>query len=484
MSFLAIFLQIVLCVIAAALIRRRTIAPILSVSLAFYIGLWYVLPATIGIVLSDRLFGFGTRVAYSTFCRIVCVESAALIASLLFLFRKKPFFSSIVNGSAGAMRVSYKPAVVIIGLGLAINAIFDPGFTTGDTYGERNLYAVTEMGTDQFNSLGPLSVIIALWISFAYAAMLEGRNTTKRISVLGMVVWLWIALSTGRGIAQGIGITSLLPFILLMMMARVRGWNQKRVTIFCGVAALITLTVGSVVGDIIRLTRFDPSFDKATILAAGRAYLRGNGSATGSSGAQEMITTTAITVFRKFDSFSGAGLLLQAERAGSGGAGSVLSSFLAVVPRTLMPDKPVPGSADGTYVETPGRIAGREAGMDLFASMTGVTPCAIAVWELGYPNIIVLVICNVGLLIFLNSLLLTNGSYLRALGIYMLGLPTFLSIFPSPDVVIMNMERALLVYALIAFCGSLFSSSSRVRAHAPGGGIANIHLARSQPEKG
>jgi len=320
---------------------------------------------------------------------------------------------------------------------------------------------VAEMGTDKFNGLGPISVMIALWTCFAYVAMLDRWSSQKTTRAVLIVVWLWIALITARGILEGVGITALLPFIMLIMMAKTRGWNRKRAIVVCGAFALITATAGSAVGDIIRLNRFGPQFDKTTILKQAAAYFQGNSSGSERTGLQEMVTQSAIAAFMKFDSFSGGELLLREGGPGAGGLKSVASSFLAIVPRTLMPDKPVPGSADGTYLGVPARIAGRISGMDPFSTMTGVTPCAIAIWQLGYPNVLLLIVGNVAFLMFLNSLLLTNGFFLRALAIYLIGLPTFWPVFPSPDVVIMNMERALLVYALISVCGSFLGSAKR-----------------------
>ena len=458
MTFLTVLLQIILCAIVVRLLRRPTIAPILSISLAFYAGLWYVLPALIGIFMTDRLFAYGTN-DYADFCRMACLESAVLIVCMLLLFIKRPFFTAIVHGRTGRLRVSYKSAVVIAAIGLAANALFDLGFTIGGSYAERNLYAVAEMGTDKFNDLGPISVMMAFWTCFAYAAILDRWSSRSTPRALLIVVWLWIALITARGIAQGVGITAMLPFIMLIMMAKARGWNRKRAIVVCGSFALITATVGSAVGDVIRLNRFDPDFDKAAILKQAAAYFRGSASGGERSGAQQMLAQGAIAAFMKFNSFSGAELLLRTDGPGAGGLKSVASSFLAIVPRTLMPDKPVPGSADGTYFGVPGRIAGRMSGMDMFSSMTGLPPGAIAIWQLGYANLLLLIAGNVVQLMFLNSLLLTSGFYLRALAIYIIGLPTFLPVFPSPDGAILSMERALLVYALIAFCSAFFDSA-------------------------
>jgi hypothetical protein len=460
MSILVVLLQIVICAIVVCLLRRPMMAPVLSISLAFYVGLWFVLPALLGTLMADRLFAYGTN-DYADFCRIVCLESAVLIVCLLMLLIKRPFFKGIVDGPTGKLRVSYKTAVAIAAIGLAANVLFDPASTIGGSYAERNLYAVAEMGTDKFNGLGPISVMIALWTCFAYVAMLDRWSSQKTTRAVLIVVWLWIALITARGILEGVGITALLPFIMLIMMAKTRGWNRKRAIVVCGAFALITATAGSAVGDIIRLNRFGPQFDKTTILKQAAAYFQGNSSGSERTGLQEMVTQSAIAAFMKFDSFSGGELLLREGGPGAGGLKSVASSFLAIVPRTLMPDKPVPGSADGTYLGVPARIAGRISGMDPFSTMTGVTPCAIAIWQLGYPNVLLLIVGNVAFLMFLNSLLLTNGFFLRALAIYLIGLPTFWPVFPSPDVVIMNMERALLVYALISVCGSFLGSAKR-----------------------
>jgi hypothetical protein len=410
--------------------------------------------------MSDRLFSFISIVDYDSFCKMVCLESSVLIICLLLLFVRRPFFHWIVRGPVSNLRVTYKSAVLIVAVGCLIFMMYDIGSSMGGSYGDRNLYSVTSIGTDQFNDLGPISVVLALLTAFGYSTVLDRWPSQKRPYALFAIVWFWIALITGRGLVQGTGIMALLPFIMLIMMARIRRWQKKRVVIICGIAAIVTATVGSIAGDIIRLNRVNPTFDRSTLIAGVRAYLS-NSSVNVGSGFRETLATNAITVFNKFDSFTGGIVLLRGDGVGTGGPLSLLTSFLAVVPRTILPDKPVPGSADGTYVEIPARIAGRLIGMDKYASMTGVAPCAIAIWELGYPNLLLLIIANVGLLMFLNSLLLTESIYLHALALYVIGIPTFIAIFPSPDVVILNMERALLIYALIVLIAPHLSSQYR-----------------------
>ena len=164
-------------------------------------------------------------------------------------------------------------------------------------------------------------------------------------------------------------------------------------------------------------------------------------------------------LFMKFDTFAGGVVLLRGSGVGVGGMNPFVGSALGIVPRVILPNKPVPGSVDGTYLGIPGRIAAHLQGMGLYNSMIPVSSGAITIWQLGYYGLPVLIVANAVLLAFLNSLLLSKSVWLHAVALFVIGLPAMVNIFSSADVVLMSIERALVVYALIA----LFSSRLRRR---------------------
>src|SRR5262249_50255622 len=122
-----------------------------------------------------------------------------------------------------------------------------------------------------------------------------------------------------------------------------------------------------------------------------------------------------VEALTKFDSFSAGAYLVEEFGAGSAGMAPYIGALVALVPRALLPFKPVPGSVDGTYRGHPSRLIATAIGYDPDSSNVGVSPAAITIWQLGYPGLVLLVLANVIVLKFINSLLLAPSVLTRTL---------------------------------------------------------------------
>src|SRR5262249_12241869 len=143
----------------------------------------------------------------------------------------------------------------------------------------------------------------------------------------------------------------------------------------------------------------------------------------------------------KYDMYLPGLLLIDSDGIAAAGWQPYTGSIVALLPRFILPSKPVPGSANGEYSGHPTRIAAALLGMDPLAGNVQVGPAAISLWQLGYPALAGLVLCNVIGFYFINSLLLCPSIVHRALGISMIGIPVFITLFSSVDFWIQSTER-------------------------------------------
>src|SRR5262249_15428603 len=86
----------------------------------------------------------------------------------------------------------------------------------------------------------------------------------------------------------------------------------------------------------------------------------------------------------------------------------------------------------------------------------GVSPAAIAVWQLGYPGLVLLIVANALQLYVINSLLLTRSILLQCLAFYCIGLPALVTLFTSPDVILLNLQRVAVLYVVVLIGSALW----------------------------
>jgi hypothetical protein len=151
----------------------------------------------------------------------------------------------------------------------------------------------------------------------------------------------------------------------------------------------------------------------------------------------------------KFNSISWGARLVELFGPGYAGWESYEGVFVALVPRGLMPGKAVPGSSDGTYWGHSSRIVMFVTGANL-ANNVNVSPAAITIWQIGFLGLILFVACNVVQLYLINSLLLSPSLAARTLGFYLIGIPGFFTLVVSPDVMLVNVQRVILIYVLLS----------------------------------
>ncbi|MBV9494924.1 MAG: hypothetical protein JOZ54_11810, partial [Acidobacteria bacterium] len=165
----------------------------------------------------------------------------------------------------------------------------------------------------------------------------------------------------------------------------------------------------------------------------------------------------------KFDGISMGAFLVQYFGSGTAGFRPYLGSMLALVPRAVLPSKPIPGSVDDTYFGTPPRLVAINVGYDPLTANVGVSPASVEIWHFGYLGLIPLILINVLHWRLMNSFLSAPSLIVRVLAVYLIVVPAFIGFFNSGDIIIMNEERVLALYVLLSIAPYLLYRPGRRR---------------------
>jgi hypothetical protein len=166
------------------------------------------------------------------------------------------------------------------------------------------------------------------------------------------------------------------------------------------------------------------------------------------------------TIFWKLDSFTGGSILTREDGYGTAGFTPYIGSLLVVVPRAIIPSRPIAGTSDGTIDTYPSRLVPKTIGVKSDVLNVGVSPLHIALWQFGYFGMVVFVIGNILYFRFLDSLLAAKSFWLQTLGLYSVSLPTFATIFLSPDAALKNVVFVIFFVVLLKF-GRLLRNTLR-----------------------
>jgi hypothetical protein len=172
------------------------------------------------------------------------------------------------------------------------------------------------------------------------------------------------------------------------------------------------------------------------------------------------------TIFWKLDSFTGGAILTREDGYGTAGFTPYIGSLLVIVPRAIIPSRPVAGTSDGTIDTYPSRLVPKTIGVKSDVLNVGVSPLHITLWQFGYFGVIVFVISNILYFRFLDSLLASRSFWLQTLGVYSVSLPTFATIFLSPDTALKNVVFVIFFLVLLKL-GRLLRNTMR-RESRPG----------------
>lgn len=424
---------------------RAGVSRLLSTALLFYALLWYVIPIGFGLALGRNSL-LEALVNKQVFVEFAIIETLSLIVTLLFLLRPKPYFGLIVRQPFNHVETGPKAAVLVVLLGgivliFVVGRLF-AGFL-GTTYHSQTAAPTTSLGQQWFGAYGGAGFVQSLITAFAYLCLIikwPERNLTYFL-----VIFSALALTANSVMAAVLGGARIAMIVLpLLLVARGREHNwpvSKMVWLVIGLSLILIPVGGSFTVALAELRQHD--FSAGSLVAYSQDLLSDAGNS------RDLGRAVVDQAIGKFDSISTGAFLVEASGAGFAGWKPYQGAFLAVIPRMILPDKPVPGSVDGTFWGHPSRIIPAVIGIGSDSASMGVSPAATAIWQFGFGGLLFLVIANVANLYLVNSLLLSSSLIAKTLGISLLGIPALVTVFASPDVLIMSAERVLVMYAFV-----------------------------------
>jgi hypothetical protein len=165
------------------------------------------------------------------------------------------------------------------------------------------------------------------------------------------------------------------------------------------------------------------------------------------------------TIFWKLDSFTGGSILVREDGYGKAGITPYIGSLFVMVPRAIIPNRPIAGTSDGTIQTFPGRLVPRSIGYKSEYLNVGVTPLHIALWHFGYVGGVVFVISGFLYLKFIDSLIDSASFSIQTLGVFSVSFPTFVTVFPAPDGALKNIVVVIFLIILLKLLSRLRRSA-------------------------
>lgn len=455
MTAALLFLQAATAVALGWMASRKHVSPILAVSFILSFLLWYVAPVATLFVAPDRVLP-RMYVSVDAFLRQALIETAAFLLALLGFAAGPRTFRSIVGGRLASHRLTPTQYVCAVVAGALLFLVVRRSILaiTGSTYFEINAFNVVSEGSSAAGQVGLLAFAESVLLAFSYACAVTPLPRHKAVNFL---VWAWIVGGSLSVVLIGGRLALLTPVALLIMLLHVR--HRSRAALAGAYTILFAVT--AVVGIVVTIAIANARGEQAITLSEAE---RQSKIVVGEhSQIRDHLWEAFDHINLKFDRISAGVLLLEKYGVATAGTKPYVGALLALVPRRIVPSKPVPGSVDGTNRGTPSRLAAVAIGYDPDYGNVGMSPAAIAMWQFGVLGILPLVILNVLQLRLINSLLLPPSIATRTLAMFLLGIPAFEAVFSPADLLIMNLERMIAVYAAATLALSIAAYVRRPR---------------------
>lgn len=439
MEIVVLLLQLALFGMLLAIRRNKGISPHLAIVLLFMTMMWFTVPVVLTVVFQGKLQVY-SFVNYDLFLFYAGLESLTLLVTFAFLLVRKPFFRSIVENQLTEIHVTPKGAIFGVGLATAFTvlSVVLTAIFIGSSYWDMNAFFYLSEGSETFNNLGSINFIQTILSCFCCACFIEVWPRSRQTWWLLAALLMWVLITVGAQAPSGARISLLQPFLLLTLYCQAQPWPSRKKLALVGGGAVATIVIGSILSIAIGQARYGDRLKFDDLL-----------NTSSKAADQNIVSDMAANVVTKFDSFSTGAILV--ERMGEGRAGiqPYIGALLAMVPRAILPSKPIPGSFDGTIRGYPTRVVAVQLGMSAEAGNVNVSPASIAVWHFGYLGLLFMVLCNALHLYLINSLLLAPSLLFRSLAFFLIGLPAMLTLYAPPDILLMNLERIFLVFLLL-----------------------------------
>lgn len=413
--FICLLMHIFAC---SKLLVTEAIDRILAISLVFFLGFWYILPgALIEIFSYESLRNSLYFLDFEDYIFAYSLESVTVFAVIILVLHYAERKALKQLPMKIPARLEYFMIVSFL-LILVAGLLIGPSFN----YLESNsaeLYST--------NSFGAQVLSIFNGLLLAGAILLIGHS--RHWTIPALLLFCLAGLSSSLAVLAGARIQLMTPIIILgYKYLRRMTLNFRTVCIIMvGIFFIFyfVIPISAFIGDIRQSGEIDFSFFNSDSSVVDGAAL-------------------ANMLFVKFDSFSAGVALVRTDGIASAGLKPYYGSALLFIPRAVWPDRPVAGSVDGTIYGHPSRLVPAALFNTVSDSANvGVSPLHITIWQFGYLGILIFVFTGVLYVLFINRLLISPYFEDKIVGVYLLGIPAFAVLIPSPDVMLKQVVFAL-----------------------------------------
>ncbi|HKO54267.1 MAG TPA: hypothetical protein VJ276_00235 [Thermoanaerobaculia bacterium] len=418
---------------------RRDVSAVLVISLLFVYVLWYFVPAAITILAWDRI---ASRVltTYDVFVKYAVIEAVALLLTLVTFGIGWRRWRWMADGRLANLTIGRRGMTWLVVGSVLFSLLIRRQILgiVGTNYAEANAFSVTSEGTSSAATVGILFFISTILQAFLVTCLLTPYPRQPKL--IAPLLWIWLLVMTATEVLVGSRMALLVPCVLLLMWVHQRRLSRTALVMIYGGIAFFMATVGVLLTIVIAQIR---SQNTITVAAARQESQQMVSDGTSRA---EQLWTFFDHIYLKFDSIGPGAMLVEGRGAGAAGVKPWIGAALSVVPRRILPSKPVPGSIDGTYRGTPQRIMAVDLGYDPDFGNVGVSPAAISIWQFGMLGLLPLILINTLNLRMMNSMLMTRSVFTRMVPIIVLNIPAFTGVFSNGDAILMGGERAFAVY--------------------------------------
>lgn len=439
MTVLLVLLNLFVVITLIWVSTRRDVSAMLVISLLFVYVLWYFIPAAITVLAWDRIAS-RVSVTYDVFVKYANIETFALFMTLLSFAIGWRRWRWMADGRLARFTLGRRGMTwVVVGCVFVSLLIRKKIFNiVGTNYAEANAFSVVSEGTSSAASLGILFFVSTILLAFLIACLLSPYP--RQPKWIAPLLWVWLLLVTATEVLVGSRLALMVPCVLLLMWVHQRRLSRVTILLIYGSIGFFMATVGVVLTIVIAQIRAQNTI---TVAAAQKESAQVVGDEQSRA---EQLWTFFDHIYLKFDDIGPGAILVEGRGAGTAGIKPWIGAALSVVPRRVLPSKPVPGSVDGTYRGTPQRMVAADLGYDPDFGNVGVGAAAISIWQFGLLGLLPLIVINTLNVRMINSLLMARSVFARMLAVMMLNIPAFTGVFSSGDAILMSAERALAIY--------------------------------------
>lgn len=424
MSLILLFLIALMGITLRLVIRSRKIDSILAWSIIFYCLMWIITPG-LSILLLDAFAKEYGSVLTSDFVEFYALESL-MVSGVIMVFLRSKLRNQPEKVGPIVRKKTFFPLAVIYFFWIIQNIL-----TQSTDYQANNDLSLAVAS----NSAGVFTLLYALLGAFfTYIALKAQKGLILYVS-LGLIL-----LSVVQSVLTGSRIPMMWPLFIFIF----RFWGPIKASLFAR----------SVRRRIIIVVAVPVIFLGIMAMSALIGSTRSKQSLLDVEWDFESFNSIVLiqNLYSKFNSFSTGIQLINGYGSGTAGYKPYIGSLFYFVPRFIYPNKPIAGSVDDTYFGTPARLVPALDNPNDTINNRGVSPLAISIWHWGWiGGMFAFLLGGLITLRLLNYLLNSNLLFFKTMGIFLIPIPIFINVFPSPDVALKHASLIGLILFLTMF---------------------------------